>query len=72
MFSSSLHLSSSVSNCHIGLAGTIVLRSGRLSDLISQLQELISGVNEAEISPDNYDSALLATQVLPISRCCFI
>lgn len=31
-------------NCHIGLTGSIVLRSGRLSDLISQLQELISGV----------------------------
>lgn len=58
-------------NCHIGLTGSIVLRSGRLSDLISQLQELISGVNDAEISPEKYDSALLATQVLLISRCCF-
>ncbi|KAG5551653.1 hypothetical protein RHGRI_009916 [Rhododendron griersonianum] len=51
-----------------GLAGTIVLRSGRLSDLISQLQELISGVNEAEISPDNYDSALLATQIRHLAQ----
>ncbi|XP_058210554.1 uncharacterized protein LOC131322961 [Rhododendron vialii] len=51
-----------------GLAGTIVLRSGRLSDLISQLQELISGVNEAEISPDKYDSALLATQIRHLAQ----
>ncbi|KAI8558184.1 hypothetical protein RHMOL_Rhmol04G0070000 [Rhododendron molle] len=51
-----------------GLAGTIVLRSGRLSDLISELQELISGVNEAEISPDKYDSALLATQIRHLAQ----
>ncbi|KAF7145628.1 hypothetical protein RHSIM_Rhsim04G0046400 [Rhododendron simsii] len=50
------------------LAGTVVLRSGRLSDLISQLHELISGVNEAEISPDKYDSALLATQIRHLAQ----
>lgn len=51
-----------------GLTGSIVLRSGRLSDLISQLQELISGVNDAEISPEKYDSALLATQIRQLAQ----
>lgn len=50
-----------------GLTGSVVLRSGRLSDLIFQLQELLKGVNEVEISPQKYDTALLAAQVLQIS-----
>lgn len=40
------------------------MKSGRLSDLISQLQEVINGVNAAETSPGKYDTALLAAQVL--------
>lgn len=49
----------------IGLTGSVVLRSGRLSDLISQLQELLKGVTEAELSPSphKYDTAILAAQV---------
>ena len=50
-----------------GLTGSVVLRSGRLSDLIAQLQELLKGVNEVEISPGRYDAAVLAAQVLHIS-----
>ncbi|KAA8524776.1 hypothetical protein F0562_011199 [Nyssa sinensis] len=46
-----------------GLTGSIILRSGRLSDVVSQLQELMKDVNEAEISPGKYDSALLAAQI---------
>lgn len=50
----------------LGLTGSIVLRSGRLSEIIAQLQELLKGVDEVQISPFKYDSALLAAQVLPI------
>nr|GMC99933.1 uncharacterized protein LOC109148217 [Ipomoea batatas] len=51
-----------------GLTGSVVLRSGRLSDLISQLQELIKGVNEAETSPGKYDAALLAAQIRQLAQ----
>lgn len=47
----------------LGLTGSIVLRSGRLSELIAQLQELLKGVDEVQTSPFEYDSALLAAQV---------
>lgn len=49
--------------CDLGLTGSVVLRSGRLSDLIAQLQELLKGVNDAEVSPHKYDTAILAAQV---------
>ncbi|XP_052177998.1 uncharacterized protein LOC127791879 [Diospyros lotus] len=51
-----------------GLTGSVILRSGQLSDLISQLLELIKGVNEAEISPEKYDSALLAAQIRQLAQ----
>lgn len=50
----------------LGLTSSIVLRSGRLSDVIAQLQELLKGVEEVEISPFKYDSELLAAQVCQI------
>ncbi|XP_059661160.1 uncharacterized protein LOC132307425 [Cornus florida] len=51
-----------------GLTSSVVLRSGRLSDIISQLQELIKGVNETEISSGKYDSVLLATQIRQLAQ----
>uniref|UniRef100_A0A5B7AYW0 DUF1664 domain-containing protein n=1 Tax=Davidia involucrata TaxID=16924 RepID=A0A5B7AYW0_DAVIN len=51
-----------------GLTGSIILRSGRLSDVISQLQELMKDVSEAEISPGKYDSALLAAQIRQLAQ----
>ncbi|KAM7503702.1 hypothetical protein LguiB_002606 [Lonicera macranthoides] len=51
-----------------GLTGSIILRSGRLSDIILQLQELTKGVNESEISPGTYDSALLAAQIRQLAQ----
>ena len=54
----------------LGLTSSIVLRSGRLSEIISQLQELLKGVEEVEISPFKYDSSLLAAQVYRILRLC--
>lgn len=55
--------------CKLGLTGSVVLRSGRLSDLLLQLQELLKGVKEAEISPSKYDTALIAAQVLETPEC---
>ncbi len=49
--------------CDLGLTGSVVLRSGRLSDLIAQLQELLNGVNDVEVSANKYDSTVLAAQV---------
>ncbi|KAH7576672.1 hypothetical protein JRO89_XS01G0128200 [Xanthoceras sorbifolium] len=54
-----------------GFTSSIVLRSERLSELISQLQELLKGVEEVEISPFKYDSSFLAAQVYRI-LCFFV
>ncbi|KAJ8423204.1 hypothetical protein Cgig2_006757 [Carnegiea gigantea] len=45
-----------------GLTGSVILKSGRLSDVLLQLQELIKGVNEADISSTKIDPVLLAAQ----------
>ena len=49
-----------------GVSVSIVLRHGRLSDLIAQLQELLKGAEGVESTPFSYkyDSAALAAQVL--------
>ncbi|KAL8520846.1 hypothetical protein ACS0TY_011410 [Phlomoides rotata] len=51
-----------------GVTGSVILRSGQLSDLISHLQELIKKINEAETSPGKYDAALLAAQVRQLAK----
>ncbi|TYK02913.1 DUF1664 domain-containing protein [Cucumis melo var. makuwa] len=53
-----------------GLTGSVVLRSGRLSDLISQLQELLKGVTDEELSPSpyKYDTAVLAAQIRQLTQ----
>ncbi|XP_022758972.1 uncharacterized protein LOC111305579 [Durio zibethinus] len=51
-----------------GLTGSIVLRSGRLSELISQLQELLKGVDEVQFSPYKYDRTLLAAQIKQLAQ----
>jgi hypothetical protein len=51
-----------------GLTGSIVLRSGRLSELIAQLQELLKGVDQVEIGSYKYDSALLAAQIRQLAQ----
>lgn len=51
-----------VFDCCVGLTGTVILRSGKLSDVILQLQELTKGVNESVSSP-GYDGAYYAAQV---------
>lgn len=51
-----------------GLTGSVILRSGRLSDIISELQELMKGVNEIEISPGKYDSAQLTAQIRQLAQ----
>jgi hypothetical protein len=37
-----------------------------LPELIGQLQELLKGVDEVEIAPYKYDTALLAAQVFQV------
>ncbi|KAL5729773.1 hypothetical protein ACHQM5_002675 [Ranunculus cassubicifolius] len=51
-----------------GLTGSVVLSSGRLSDIIGQLQEVIKGVNEAETSPGQYDIAVLTSQLRHLAQ----
>lgn len=51
-----------------GVTGSVFLRSGHLSDLISQLQQLMKNINDAETSPGKYDAALLAAQVRQLAR----
>ncbi|KAL4351991.1 hypothetical protein GQ457_06G027360 [Hibiscus cannabinus] len=51
-----------------GLTGSIVLRSGHLSELISQLQELLKGVDDVQFSPYKYDHTLLAAQIRQLAQ----
>ncbi|KAK9155455.1 hypothetical protein Sjap_002935 [Stephania japonica] len=51
-----------------GLTGSVILRSGRLSDVIIQLQELMKGVNDADISTGKYDGALIAAQIRQLAQ----
>ncbi|CAN8295580.1 unnamed protein product [Cochlearia groenlandica] len=51
-----------------GVSGSIVLRHGRLSDLIAQLQELLQGAEGVESTPYKYDSALLAAQIRQLAN----
>ncbi|XP_051145613.1 uncharacterized protein LOC127261341 isoform X2 [Andrographis paniculata] len=51
-----------------GVTGSVILRSGQLSDLISHLQELIKRLNDTETSPGKYDAALLAAQVRQLAK----
>ncbi|MQL84257.1 hypothetical protein Taro_016756, partial [Colocasia esculenta] len=54
-----------------GLTGSVILRSGRLSDVMSELQELIKGINEVEIS-SHYDTSVLAAQGWSFSDVMFV
>uniref|UniRef100_A0A7C8YDA8 DUF1664 domain-containing protein n=1 Tax=Opuntia streptacantha TaxID=393608 RepID=A0A7C8YDA8_OPUST len=51
-----------------GLTGSVILKSGRLSDVLLQLQELIKGVNEADISSTKIDPVLLAAQIRQLAQ----
>lgn len=51
-----------------GLTSSVILRSGRLSDVIAQLQELLKGVNEAEISPNTPHTAILSAQIRQLAQ----
>ncbi|KAI6697557.1 hypothetical protein NL676_017676 [Syzygium grande] len=51
-----------------GLTGSIVFNSGRLAELVSQLQEILKGVDEANVSSNKFDSALLAAQIRQLAQ----
>ncbi|GAB2228767.1 hypothetical protein Drorol1_Dr00022896 [Drosera rotundifolia] len=46
-----------------GLTGSVILKSGALSDVILQVQELIKGGNEVDIYPSKSDAAVIAAQI---------
>lgn len=50
-----------------GLTGSIVLRNGRLSDVLAELQELMKGVNQGDGSSPN-DIALLQGQIRKLAQ----
>lgn len=50
-----------------GLTGSIVLRNGRLSDVLAELQELMKGVNQGDGSSP-YDIALLQGQIRKLAQ----
>ncbi|KAK9663923.1 hypothetical protein RND81_14G006500 [Saponaria officinalis] len=51
-----------------GLTGSIILKSGRLSDVLAQLQDLMKGVNEVDVSSTKIDPALLAAQIRQLAQ----
>uniref|UniRef100_A0A0E0ETD1 DUF1664 domain-containing protein n=1 Tax=Oryza meridionalis TaxID=40149 RepID=A0A0E0ETD1_9ORYZ len=50
-----------------GLTSSIVLRNGRLSDVLAELQELMKGVNQGEGS-SAYDIAILQSQIRNLAQ----
>ncbi|CAN0920716.1 hypothetical protein LINGRAHAP2_LOCUS32202 [Linum grandiflorum] len=51
-----------------GLTSSIILKNGRLSEVIAQLQELLKGVADVENSPYRYDTAILAAQIRQLAQ----
>lgn len=51
-----------------GLTSSVILRSGKMSELLAELQELMKGVNETELLPGKYDSAALAEQIRQLAQ----
>ncbi|CAN6547247.1 unnamed protein product [Malus baccata var. baccata] len=51
-----------------GLTSLIVLGNGQLSDLIAQLQDILEGVNEADILPEKFDNAIIKAQIPQLAR----
>ncbi|KAJ6710735.1 hypothetical protein OIU74_011571 [Salix koriyanagi] len=51
-----------------GFTSSIILKNGRLSELIGQLQEILKGVDQVELAPYKYDSALLAAQIRQLAQ----
>ncbi|KAJ4848469.1 hypothetical protein Tsubulata_032228 [Turnera subulata] len=51
-----------------GLTGSIILKNGRLSEVIAQLQELLKGVGDVEVETDKYDTTVLAAQIRQLAQ----
>ena len=51
-----------------GLTSLIVLGNGLFSDLNTQLQDILEGVNEADISLEKFDSAIIRAQIQQLAR----
>ncbi|XP_077216974.1 golgin family A protein (DUF1664) [Tasmannia lanceolata] len=51
-----------------GLTSSVILRNGRLSEIISEVQELLKGLNGIEVSSNNFDSSHLAAQIRHLAQ----
>ncbi|XP_019458289.1 PREDICTED: uncharacterized protein LOC109358488 [Lupinus angustifolius] len=51
-----------------GLTGSVILRSGQLSDVVAKLQEVLKGVDDVQILPGGYNSALLTAQIQQLAQ----
>ncbi|XP_008798840.1 uncharacterized protein LOC103713619 [Phoenix dactylifera] len=51
-----------------GLTGSVILRNGRLADVLAELQELMKGIKEVEDSSNHYDPSLLAAQIRHLAQ----
>lgn len=51
-----------------GLTGSIILNNGRLSAILAELQELMKGANQVEVSSNHYDPTILAAQIRRLSQ----
>ncbi|KAK7260720.1 hypothetical protein RIF29_26994 [Crotalaria pallida] len=51
-----------------GLTGSVILRSGQLSDVVAKLQEVLKGVDDVEILPGGYDPAIIAAQIRQLTQ----
>lgn len=51
-----------------GLTGSIILKNGPLSDVLAELQELMKGVNQVEVSSNHFDPSLLAAQIRHLAQ----
>nr|ACG45184.1 hypothetical protein [Zea mays] len=50
-----------------GMTGSILLRNGRLSDVLGELQEIMKGVNQGT-SSGPYDIALIQAQIRNLAQ----
>lgn len=51
-----------------GLTGSIILKNGRFLEVMAELQELMNGVNQAEVFSNHYDTSFLASQIRNLAQ----
>lgn len=51
-----------------GLTSSIILRNGRLPDVLAEFQELMKGISESEVLPNHYDVSFLVSQIRQLGQ----